>query len=78
MEKERRYDARMKKLYNAIKICEDNIKEVKTFNKKISEFGNGNNEICECIENSNIQICSKIKRIAEETSIKTNQITYAQ
>ena len=54
----RRYDDRMKKLYNAIKICEDNRKEVKNFNKKINEFGNGNNEVCECIEHSNIKICN--------------------
>ena len=31
---ERRYDERMKKLYNAIKIYEDNIKEVTNCYKK--------------------------------------------
>lgn len=73
---EKRYEERLKKLDEAQKCCQLNVREMKKLCEKINEQHN-NEEIFNTIENKNRKMYEQIKKTIEENGSKANQMSFS-
>ena len=76
--KKKRYDERLKTLYEAQRQCDVNVKEMSKLYgvTEITENQNKNKEMCNIIKERNKIMCNEIKKTIKETSEKTSKLSF--